>query len=117
MTEQQQFDTNYPELDLQVDRHIPLLNINIGYDTHALANETGKYFKARMIQRYYFTQEDGTLSSEVKIYEYVPCADLLLKGYKKEDLIGSNPGYFDAVFDKYLLCIDKDPKAPLTVAG
>ena len=94
-----------------------MLNVNHGFDGQLFANETGKYFKARMIQRIYYTLEDGTFKSEVKVYEYVPCSDLLLKGYKKEDLIGNNPGYFDVAFDKYLLCIDKDPSTPLTVAG
>ena len=47
----------------------------------------------------------------------MPCSDLLAKGYSKADIVAKNSGYFDAVFDSYLLCVDKDPKEPLTVVG
>ena len=42
---------------------------------------------------------------------------MIAKGYKKEAIVTKNAGYFDAVFDEYLLCVDKDPKEPLTVVG
>ena len=47
----------------------------------------------------------------------MPCSDLTAKGYNKADIVPKNSGYFDAVFDNFLLCVDKDPKEPLTVVG
>ena len=32
VNEQRRYDSNYPDFDLQVDRHIPLLNLNEKFD-------------------------------------------------------------------------------------
>ena len=117
VNEQRRYDSYYPDFDLQAEGHIPLLIFNEKFFGQILAKQSSKYFTARLVQRTYFIESDGNYKSEVNILKYVPCSDLLLKGYRKEDIIGSNPGFFDAAFDKFLLCVDKDPKQPLLVTG
>ena len=70
------------------------------------------------VQRHYIQNlSDGSYYQKIDMKPMMPCADLLLRGFTKSELIANNSGYFDGIFDKNALCVDRYPGDKIIVQG
>ena len=85
--------------------NVPILIVYINETVVVSAADVPKYFDARIISyKYEYVDDNSDYLQTVKVWNYVPCSQVIANGIPKEKLVPPGSGNLEEIIDTQAIC-------------